>query len=84
MTRREQVEIAAAERASVATVDKGLRYLDFVNTAEWADRTMLARICEWLEDYDITKHIGVLFSGACSINFDKQALIDELCKAMEN
>lgn len=84
MTRREQIEKAAAERADVATEDKGLRYLDFVNTAEWADRTMLARICEWLEDYDITKHIGVLFSGVCSINFDKQALIDELCKAMED
>lgn len=83
MTRKELIEKAAAERAAVATEDKGLRYLDFVNTAEWADRTMLARICEWLEDYDITKHISVIYSGACSINFDKQAFIDELCKAME-
>ena len=83
MIRREEIEKAAAEMADVATEDKGLRYLDFVNTAEWADRTMLARICEWLEDYDITKHIGVLSSGACSISFDKQALIDEICKAME-
>ena len=84
MTRKELIEKAAAERAAIATEDKGLRYLDFVNTAEWADRTMLAQICEWLEDYDITKHIGVLSSGACSINFDKQALIEELCKAMED
>lgn len=83
MTRREQIEKAATERASVATEDKGLRYLDFVNTAEWADRTMLARICEWLEDYDMTKHIGVLYSGVCSIKFHKQAFIEELCKAME-
>jgi hypothetical protein len=58
-------------------------YLDYVEAAEWADRTMLARICEWLEDHDITKHISVIYSGACSINFDKQGLFDALCKAME-
>ena len=84
MTRKELIEKAAAERAAIATEDKGLRYLDFVNTAEWADRTMLAQICEWLEDYDITKHISVLSSGACSINFDKQGLIDALYKTMED
>ena len=83
MTRKEHIQKSAAERAAVATEDKGLRYLDFVNTAEWADRTMLAQICEWLEDYDITKHISVIYSGVCSINFDKQGLIDALCKAME-
>ena len=83
MTRKELIEKAAAERAAVATEDKGLRYLDFVNTAEWADRTMLARICEWLENHDMLEHIGVMYSGVCSINFDKQGLIDALCKAME-
>lgn len=83
MTRKEQIEKAAVERAAIATEDKGLRYLDFVNTVEWADRTMLARICEWLEDHDMLGHISVIYSGACSINFNKQDLIDALCKAME-
>ena len=51
--------------------------------AERSDRTMLARICEWLENHDMTEHIGVIYFGVCSINFDKQGLIDALCKAME-
>ena len=83
MTRKELIEKAAAEKASIATEDKGLRYLDFVNAAEWADRTMLARICEWLEKHDMTEHIRTIYTGTCSISFDKQGLIDALCKAME-
>ena len=83
MTRKELIEKAAAERASIATEDKGLRYLDFVDAAEWADRTMLARICEWLEEHDMTEHIRTIYTGTCSISFDKQGLIDALCKAME-
>ena len=50
---------------------------------ELADRTMLARICEWLENHDMTEHISVIYSGVCSIKFDKQGLIDAICKAME-
>lgn len=53
------------------------------DAAERADKTMLARICEWLENHDMTEHISVIYSGVCSINFDKQGLIDALCKAME-
>ena len=53
------------------------------DTAERTDKTMLARICEWLENHDMTEHISVIYSGVCSINFDKQGLIDALCKAME-
>lgn len=50
---------------------------------EYGSDRMLARICDWLKDYDITKHIGVIYFDACSVNFDKQALIDKLRKAME-
>ena len=53
------------------------------DAAERADKTMLARICEWLENHDMTEHISVIYSGVCSINFDKQGLIGALCKAME-
>ena len=55
----------------------------FAEGAKWADKTMIDKVCEWLEDYDITKHISVIYSGACSINFDKQTLIAEFCKAMQ-
>lgn len=82
MTRKELIEKAAAERAAVATEDKGLRYLDFVNTAEWADRTMLARICEWLENHDMTEHNRVFYffnkEIADSISKEGQKLIREI------
>jgi hypothetical protein len=82
MTRKEQIMDAAMFFAK-KNKNNPIPYLDYVEAAEWADRTMLARICEWLEDHDITKHISVIYSGACSINFDKQGLFDALCKAME-
>lgn len=54
----------------------------FQDAIEWADKTMLARICEWLENHDMTEHISVTYTGTCSISFDKQELINALCKAM--
>ena len=41
-------------------------------------------VCEWLENHDMKEHIGVMYSGVCSIKFHKQGLIDALCKAMED
>lgn len=49
MTRTEQIQKAAMEHASCKPQDKENAYLDFVRTAEWADRTMIERVCEWME-----------------------------------
>ena len=50
MKRIELIQKAAMEYASYKTQDKGIAYLDFVRTAEWADRTMIEKACEWLKD----------------------------------
>lgn len=42
MKRIELIQKAAMEYASYKTQDRGIAYLDFVRTAEWADRTMIA------------------------------------------
>ena len=81
MTRKEDITKKVKEIVHNSGYNAYPSYL--IEIAEWADRTMLARICEWLENHDMTEHIGVLYSGVCSINFDKQGLIDALCKAME-
>lgn len=55
MTRREQIMDAAMFFAK-KNKNNPSPYLDFVEAAEWADRTMIEKACEWiqkevLEDY---------------------------------
>jgi hypothetical protein len=58
-------------------------YQGFIEGATLAEEIMLKKVCEWLENHDMTEHISVIYSRVCSINFDKQGLIDALYKAME-
>ena len=37
-------------------------------------------IIKWLREHDMTKYIRVLYSGMCSIQFDVDELIEDLCK----
>ena len=46
MTRTEQIQKAAMEHASYKQQGAGDAYLDFVRTAEWADRTLIEKACE--------------------------------------
>ena len=45
MTRREEIEKAANE------FYKGDEVSTFVVAAQWADRTIIARFCEWIEEH---------------------------------
>ena len=48
------------------------------------DRTVsLKKVCEWIKEHDMVKHIGTLYSGVCFIRFDCNGFIDDLCNAME-
>lgn len=80
MTRKELIKKTAAERASIATEDKGLRYLDFVNTAEWADKTMIEKACEWLKD-NVNDYLDWYDWEECRVNKDN--LLYDFRKAME-
>ena len=55
-----------------------------IDMAEWADRTMLDKVCEWLDavlyDYVELKHANV--NTNVKIHCDK--LIEDLRKAMES
>ena len=49
MTRKEQIR-DAAEFYSKKNKKEPIPFLDFIEAAEWADRTMLFKISEYLED----------------------------------
>ena len=49
MTRKEQIR-DAAEFYSKKNKIVPIPYLDFIEAAEWADRTMIEKIYLWLED----------------------------------
>ena len=35
-------------------------------------------IIKWLREHDMTKYIGVIYSGMCSITFDTEELIKDI------
>lgn len=41
-------------------------------------------IIKWLREHDMTKYIGVIYSGMCSITFDTESLIADFLKTAEN
>ena len=48
MARLEQIKEAAFEYANKSIQDKGIAYLEFIEAAKWADRTLIEKACEWL------------------------------------
>lgn len=48
MTRKEQIMDAAMFFAN-KNKNNPIPYIDFVEAAEWADKTMIDRVCEYLE-----------------------------------
>lgn len=52
MKRREQIEKAATDYINSDTVspmNMQLAFGDFINGAQWADKTMIEKACEWLK-----------------------------------
>ena len=47
MTRKEEIKQKALSKYPQGTN----RYNKFIEGAEWADRTMIARFCEWIEEH---------------------------------
>lgn len=60
MTRKEQIR-GAAEFYSKKNKIVPIPYLDFIEAAEWADRTMIEKMYQWLEN-NIDKYTTVLHS----------------------
>ena len=83
MTRKEEIKQAAEEYYNEVKYLSDLSAFPiaaFKEGAEWADRTMIEKVCEWLEDniYDYL-YINRDFNEADY----KNELIEDLRKAME-
>ena len=53
MTRREEIEKAATDYINsdaVSPMNMQLAFGDFINGAEWADKTMIEKALDWLKD----------------------------------
>lgn len=83
MKRTEQIQKAAIEHASYQTQDKGIAYLDFVRTAEWADRTMIEKACTLLAEMVIEVTYKDLNGDVSAEHYDKMEFIEDFRKAME-
>ena len=54
MTRKEEIALAALNYIcsnAVSAENMQLAFGDFTNGAEWADKTMIEKACEWIESY---------------------------------
>lgn len=82
MTRKEEIEQAAKQSIKGDSFEDGcIGKGYFIIGAEWADKTMLDEICEWIEDniYDYL-YINRDFNEADY----KHELIEDLKKAIKN
>ena len=82
MTRKEEINKAAHKYINSDVVSSGNEHLafgDFINGAEWADKTLLDKVCEWLKSYRQETHDGTGYIAG--IVNDKT--IEDLRKAME-
>lgn len=84
MTRTEQIQKAAMEHASYKQQGAGDAYLDFVRTAEWADRTLIEKVYKWMrEEFYTSKDRdghNILVSASCD---NAEELIKDFEKQME-
>lgn len=76
MKREEQIE-KEAKRVSY----NGDEFHSFIQAAEWADETMMEKICEWLETIDF--EMEYMYNDDGYTFFDEEKFIKDLRKTME-
>lgn len=82
MTRREEIEQAATDYINsdaVSPMNMQLAFGDFINGAEWMQKKMIEKACEWLKEYG--DDFGVPESESGRVYIDD--LVCEFRKAME-
>ena len=83
MNRKELIDKAALEYANKSIRDKGIAYLEFIETVEWADRSMICKARDCLQNVDFeVDYVTTDSDGYTFFNADK--FIEEFCKAMED
>ena len=78
MTREEQIKQGIIEYYGGLGYQSGMIRETFKTAVKWADRTMIARGCEWIEDIDFE----MTYIDGEGL-FDKEQFINDFRKAME-
>ena len=87
MTRREEIQWEAGGIVN-RMIERGVSqcydtyYLAFQEGAKWADKTMIEKACEWLEDIDYVMQYHYSEDGYTFFNKDK--FIKDFRKVMED
>jgi hypothetical protein len=86
MIRKEEREKEANERVSCYGFQQAREeyYTHFIEGAEWADETLLKKVCDFLSNVDIWKYTSSLTSGVFYMNFRRDEFINDLKKFCNN
>jgi hypothetical protein len=79
MTRAEQVKQAAKSYANKSIRDKGIAYLEFIEAAEWADATLIEKMCNCLRGQVYQEYPGGPLERLIT-----DEMIDQIIKTMKN
>lgn len=79
MTRNEQIKQAAEFYAKKSIRDKGIAYLEFIESAEWADATLIEKMCNCLRGQVYQEYPGGPLERLIT-----DEMIDQIIKTIKN
>ena len=79
MTRKEEIMQEANTRYSVSHPFIDIAKESFIEGAQWADKTMIKKACEWLKENLPNR----MYDRNCCLDNFTEYLIEDLRKAME-
>jgi hypothetical protein len=79
MTRDEQVKQAAKSYANKSIRDKGIAYLEFIEAVEWADATLIEKMCNCLRGQVYQEYPGGPLERLIT-----DEMIDQIIKTIKN
>jgi hypothetical protein len=79
MTRDEQVKQAAKSYANKSIRDKGIAYLEFIEAVEWADATLIEKMCNCLRGQVYQEYPGGPLERLIT-----EEMIDQIIKTIKN
>jgi hypothetical protein len=82
MSREEEIVQAANE--NYPSLDSEKSYEGFKDGAKWADKTMIEKVCKWLEE-NVSEYGDIYYDvgGYVSPEFHLEKFIEDFKKAME-
>ena len=81
MTREEEIKLAASCHIAASNEDFKEYYEGFIAGAKWADKTMIEKACEWLENNASNYIIEHPFSS--DVDFEEDKMVEDFKNYMK-